>query len=526
MLKIYDAIIIGTGIAGLTAAITLKEAGLNIIVVTKNQQIEETNTNYAQGGIVAWKKDDEPTILYNDIINAGSNNNNNEAVDIFSKEAPILVFDFLIKKAGMQFSNDLNNNLDYTEEAAHSARRILHYQDHTGEKIEEALIKHAKQLSIPILANYTAIDLVTNNHHSTDHQEIYQNREVMGAYILNNNTGRVETFFAQNVILATGGLGNLFQHTTNPPSATGDGMSMAYRAGADIINAEYIQFHPTSLFHKDIKRFLISEALRGEGARLIDHNGRQFMHKYSKLKDLAPRDIVARAIYQEMYENGAEYMLLDLSNYYKGEKPIKERFSRIYDTCLQGGIDITKEPIPIVPASHYFCGGIKVKMSGETTIDNLYAIGEVSCTGLHGANRLASVSLLEGLYWGKKTADCIVEKLLKENNRIELKRYKTIPDWQSPRSSEDFDPILIDQDLKAIQSTMWNYAGIVRTDKGLDRAKADLNYYAHRIFKFYKEAKLNRRIIELRNAIVCSQIIVNAAIHNKKSLGCHFIKQR
>ncbi|MBN1216114.1 MAG: FAD-binding protein, partial [Candidatus Lokiarchaeota archaeon] len=268
-----------------------------------------------------------------------------------------------------------------------------------------------------------------------------------------------------------------------------------------------------------------SESLRGEGAKLLDPNKKEFMHKYSSDKELASRDIVARAIYEEMYKTGSEYMLLDLASNYKGDIPIKERFSKIYNTCLSGGIDITKEPIPIVPASHYFCGGIKVDLNGRSSIDNLYAIGEASCTGLHGANRLASVSLLEGLFWGKNAALDILNKINKDNNVIKKFRFQNIPDWQFPKYKEKFDPILMDQDRNAIKSTMWNYAGIIRTLKGLERANADLSYFAHRIFRFYQEAKLDRSIIELRNSIVSSQIIVKAAIHNNKSLGCHYIQE-
>ncbi len=523
MRKYFDVIVIGTGISGLTTCIYLKEAGLNVVAVTKMDLIEDTNTNNAQGGIVAWKEDDNSEQLANDIINAGNKFNNIDAVKLFANESPKLVFDFLINKIGIDFSKDSNNKLDYTEEAAHSSRRILHYQDHTGDKIQKSLIEYAKKIKIPIYNSSTAIDLITNNHHSLDHQELYKPREVMGVYLLNNKKEEVDTLFAEKVVLASGGIGNLYQYTTNPSCATGDGMSMAFRTGADIINAEFIQFHPTSLFHKDIKRFLISESLRGEGAKLIDHNGNRFMHKYSSLKELAPRDIVTRAVYEEMYKKGKEYMLLDLFNNYKGKIPIKERFSRIYETCLKGGIDITKQPIPIVPASHFFCGGVKVDITGKSSVKNLYAVGEVSCTGLHGANRLASVSLLEGLYWGKNCAMDII-KILSNGKNINKNRLNRIPDWKMPKNIVDFDPLLINQDWQAIKSTMWNYAGIIRTEKGLERAKADLSYYDHRIFSFYKEARLNRDIIELRNAIVSSQIIVNSAIHNKKSLGCHFIK--
>lgn len=521
MRKKFDVIIIGSGIAGLTSAIYLKEAGLDVAVLTKEKEISETNTNYAQGGIIAWKKGDSPQKLKQDILTAGCNYNNIEAVELFAKKGPELVFDFFIDKIGLEFSKTSQGNLDYTEEAAHSDRRVLHFEDHTGDKIESSLIDYAHKIGITFYLDHTAIDLITNEHHSQDIQELYKDREVMGVYALDNDLGDVVTFFSDKVILATGGIGNLYQHTTNPQLASGDGMSMAYRAGAEIINAEFIQFHPTSLFHKDIKRFLISESLRGEGAKLLNHEGEKFMERYApKMKDLAPRDVVSRAIYAEMGRTGSEYMLLDIASYYQGEVPLEKRFSKIYQTCLEGGLDITKEPIPIVPAAHYFCGGVKVDLLGKTSINNLYAIGEVSCTGVHGANRLASASLLEGLLWAKLAADDIVQ----DESKIKNSRFEAIPDWKKPEHVDDFDPLLLVQDWKAIQMTMWNYAGIIRTRKGLQRAKADLEYYSHRIFKFYKKARLDREMISLRNAVVNASIIVRAALRNSKSIGCHFIK--
>lgn len=290
-------------------------------------------------------------------------------------------------------------------------------------------------MGVKFLVDYTAIDLITNNHHSRNTQELYREREVMGIYAHNNKKEEAETFFAQSVVLATGGIGNLYYHTSNPVSATGDGISMAHRAGADIINAEFVQFHPTTLFHKDIKRFLISESLRGEGARLKDHDGNEFMYEYSEMGDLAPRDVVARAIYDRMSKTGKEYMFLDIANYYNGRLPLEERFSMIYSTCKKGGIDITREPIPIVPAAHYFCGGIKTDIKGRSSLKNLYAVGEASCTGLHGANRLASTSLLEGLLWGKSAAEDIISKRYKINGR----RFNSIPDWEKPNYTEEFD---------------------------------------------------------------------------------------
>jgi L-aspartate oxidase len=515
----YDVVIVGSGLAGLTTAVYLKKSGLNVVVMTKESNIHETNTFYAQGGIIASRDDDSAELLRNDLLRAGSGYNNLSAVDFFVRSGPSLVFDFLVDEVGIQFSRSEEGKIDYTEEAAHSSRRIVHYEDHTGDKIEESLVAYAMKLGVEFLTDYTAIDLITNNHHSRDPQEIYREREVMGVYALNNRQGMIEAFFSNSVVLATGGTGNLYYHSTNPVSATGDGMSMAHRSGADIINAEFVQFHPTSLYHRDIKRFLISESLRGEGARLTDHQGNNFMHEYSELGDLAPRDVVSRAVYERINRSGKEYMLLDIANHYKGREPLEKRFSKIYNTCIKGGIDITKEPIPITPAAHYFCGGIKTNTAARTSLKNLYAVGEVSCTGLHGANRLASASLLEALLWGKAAA----EDISRNSRPIKKNRFHTIPDWERPANAESFDPLLIDQDMKAIQLTMWNYAGIIRTSKGLARAQADLDYYAHRILKFYKSAVINKEIIELRNAVVSSQLIVTAALKNSKSVGCHYV---
>jgi len=516
--KIYDAIILGTGIAGLSAAIHLKQEGKDVLLLTKNADPNENNTYWAQGGIIAHRQGDSPESLAGDLMEAGCHYNNQSAVKSFSQDGPKLVFDLLVEQAKVPFNKDSSGHWDYTEEAAHSARRILHFEDRSGEAIQNSLLDYARELDIEIRHSFTGVDLITNNHHSTDHQELYKPREVMGIYALNNITKEVHTLLSHSVVLATGGVGNLYQFTTNNSSSTGDGLSMAYRTGADIINSEFIQFHPTSLYHRDIRGFLISESLRGEGARLINHQGKAFMTDYHPDADLAPRDIVSRAIYNEMTISGKSYMYLDLASYYKGEVPIEKRFSKIFKTCMEGGIDIRKEPIPIVPAAHYFCGGIKVGTDGRSSIKNLYAVGEVSCTGLHGANRLASSSLLEGLLWGKYAAESIANR----KTTLSKERFEKIPLWETPQGEEEPDPLLLKQDLRLIQLTMWNYVGIVRDKRGLERAKADLDYHSHRIMKFYKEAPLNRYIIELRNAVITAGIITTSALHNKFSLGCHF----
>lgn len=530
---IPDVLVLGTGIAGLTTAIACREAGLSVLVLTKTDEIEECNTNYAQGGIIASAPDDQSSLLEKDILEAGCSVNFREMVGRFSREAPQTVQDFLAGHIGVEFSRDENGDWDYTEEAAHSRRRILHYEDHTGDAIEGGLVAYARKIGVTIRTACTAIDLITTEHHSTDCQERYRDPEVLGVYALDNASGAVETLFARAVVLATGGLGNIFQFTTNPSSASGDGIAMAARAGADIINAEFVQFHPTALFHKDIKRFLISESLRGEGARLLDPSGRPFMERYTAQAELAPRDVVTRAIYEEMGRQGCEYVLLDIANNYRGSEPLEKRFSRIYETCKKGGIDITRQAIPVVPAAHYFCGGIRVGEHGQTSIKRLFAVGEVACTGLHGANRLASTSMLEGLYGGLTTSAFLASRTASagapDNSSpfLELessfsKRCSYIPDWKIPAGAETFEPTLIYQDWKYIKLTMWNHAGIVRTRKGLARAQADLNYHAHRITSFYREAVPTRDIVELRNAVETARIIVSHAIHREYSVGCHY----
>jgi L-aspartate oxidase len=373
--------------------------------------------------------------------------------------------------------------------------------------------------NITFFPSHIVIDLITNTHNSRDSQQRYKQKTVIGAYIFNEGSVEIDIFFAPSVIIATGGVGNLFLHTSNPTGATGDGTAMAYRIGAEILNAEYIQFHPTILFHRDVERFLISESLRGEGARLKNRHGDFFMEKYEpRLKDLAPRDEVSRAIFREMESDGSHFVFLDTG----GMKHIslEDRFPGIFHECREVGINIITDPIPVVPAAHYFCGGIKVDLHGSTSISGLYAIGEASCTGLHGANRLASMSLLEGLFFGNKVIDSIIN----QRKEIPDALRKSIADWICPSREEEFDPILINQDMLNIQTTMWNYAGIIRKQKRLVRALSDLNYLSHRIEKFYKQAKITRKIIELRNSVLTATLIVRAAFANKISRGCHFIE--
>jgi L-aspartate oxidase len=318
--------------------------------------------------------------------------------------------------------------------------------------------------------------------------------------------------------LATGGVGNVFLHTSNPAGATGDGVAMAFRAGCDIINAEYVQFHPTVLFHRDLKRFLITEAMRGEGARLMNRQGEYFMPRYNQVQqDLAPRDEVARAIYHEMGGQGG-YVLLDATLIKHVD--VEQRFPSIWRQCKDLDIDLRKDPIPVVPAAHFFCGGIKVDLDGQTDLEGLYAVGENACNGVHGANRLASVSLLESLVFGVRAGRHIAG----QGKRLDQALLASIPAWQPPRTEVEFDPMLIQSDLASIQTTMWNYVGIIRTKHRLARAISDLSYLDHRIQSFYRQARINPEIVELRNSIATGMIIAQAAFKNGVSLGCHTLQ--
>ncbi len=517
-----DVLIIGTGIAGCCSALKLAEEKLNVTIITKMSDPQESNSNYAQGGIVGKVKNDSPELLAKDIYIAGAYLGNDKAIKMLSEEGPQMVPDFLINKVGVNFSKNKNDSMHYTSEGAHSKRRIYHSMDHTGRNIEEKLIEKVKQNKyITLIPNQMAIDLITTRHHSKDKLSVYYTNECLGAYVFDSVDNKVRMFFAKKTILATGGLGNIFLYTSNPCCSTGDGLAMAYRAGANIINAEYIQFHPTTLFHRDSNRFLITESLRGEGAKLKNLKGEYFMKNYDKRKDLAPRDIVSRAIYEELLKTEKGYVFLDLSDVIKQGVNIEQRFPTIYKKCKRLGIDMNNDLIPIVPAAHYFCGGIQVNLNGESNLKNLYAVGEVSCTGLHGANRLASVSLLEAVVWGVKSAEHISKFIDNHDNTI---HYTKVSQWKGVNGYENVDPVLILQDWLTIKTTMWNYTGIVRTKKRLLRANADLNYLSHRIEKFYKESSLTKELIELRNGIIASLIIVKAALKNEESIGCHFRK--
>jgi len=514
-----DVLVIGCGIAGCSAALEAAKTGLKVAVISKSTRADETNTHYAQGGIVSMGKGDHPELLEEDIIQAGDGINNPEAVKILASQAKKLVDRILIKELGISFTRSSPDSLDYAQEGGHSLRRILHVKDTTGLTIEDHFLKALKrQRNVTLMTGHTAVDLLTVPHHSKDPVAYYKKPQCIGAYVLDNRTGKVKTFLANQTVLATGGCGAVFLNTSNPPSAIGAGYAMAYRAAVRIVNMEYIQFHPTILYHRDADGFLISEAVRGEGARLKTRDGKTFMEKYSPQVDLAPRDEVARAIYEEMVNTNSNYVLLDLASYSTVDIP--KRFPNIYKTCLRYGIDITREPIPVVPAAHYSCGGVLVDSWGKTSLDGLYAVGETACTGVHGANRLASTSLLEGLVWGTRAAQDIARRF---NDAVPYKASEIHP-WYYSEEEEGTDPALINQDWLTIRSTMWNYAGIIRTAKRLQRAKSDLEYLMHRIEDFYREARMDGGVVALRQGIQVALLITRAALSNPISRGAHFRK--
>jgi L-aspartate oxidase len=542
----YPALVIGTGIAGLTTAFALATAGIKVLLVTKATDPADCNTLWAQGGIIYQGENDTPAKLIADIIRAGAGISNEEAVHFLAEEGPQVVKQLLLDEVHVPFTTTVEGELDLTQEGAHSVSRIIHAGDATGRAIETSLLNRVKsEPNITMATDVTAIDLLSTHHHPTDIQVRYRlTNECVGAYLLDNKTNDVYTIFADFTVLATGGIGQIYLHTTNTRNSLGDGVVMASRAGARIMNAEYVQFHPTALADKKANHFLISEALRGEGARLRNQRGEYFMERYApEMKDLAPRDVVARAIVEEMTRNKDEFVYLDLANFYHGPQEIPERFPNIRAACAAIGVDIERDPIPVVPAAHYFCGGILVNTRGETTLSRLYAIGETSCSGLHGANRLASTSLLEGLTWGYYAAQSIREKLTRPASSASASAHRafsslepgsgtfpdsivsTIPDWQPPGKENLEDPALILQDWTTIQHTMWNYVGIVRTYERLKRALADMQHLGNRLTKYYHESTISKSIVELFHGQQMSSIVATAAIRNPRSTGAHFRKE-
>ncbi len=517
---IVDLLILGSGVAGCAAALeAARHPELSIVIVTPATEPQEANTYYAQGGIIGRGPDDSAELLMQDLYRAGAEANYPPAVQLLAEQGPRLLKEYLIDIAGVEFEQDEGGMLAYTREASHSTERILHVGDATGRAIEERMIAAVRQrTNAALLTRHTAVDLITPSHHSRNPRDVYAPVSCVGAYVLDQETGRVRRMLARKTVLATGGLGQIFLHTTNPRGARGDGLAMAYRAGARIVNAEYVQFHPTAFYHRTAPRFLISEAVRGEGARLVNATGEHFMERYAPVwKDLAPRDVVARSIHLEMIERGISNVYLDLRSVMSPER-IRERFPTIYETCLSYGVDITRELIPVVPAVHYFCGGVWVDEWGRSTVRNLYAAGEVSCTGVHGANRLGSASLLEGVVWGSRAAKDAVARLADGLPCDPA----DIPPWDDSQLYYETDPALLQQDMETIRRTMWYYVGLIRATYRLRRAIDDLRHMQREIDFFYRHTHVSDELIGLRNAVQVALIIARAAWENKTSRGCHY----
>ncbi len=518
-----DVLIIGCGIAGATAALTLAQnPNRKITIITREPDPQESNTRYAQGGIIGRGIDDSPDKLANDIIAAGAGASLPEAARILAEEGPAILQKVLIELAGIRFDASSDGGPEYGMEAAHSCRRILHVGDGTGQAIITGLLAKIKHYpNIKILTRLTAVDLITFPHHSRDPLQTYQPVSCHGVYAFDREERTIHRYFSAVTILATGGIGRIYFNTTNPYGARGDGLAMAHRAGARIENAEYVQFHPTSLSSPGVEGFLISEAVRGEGGVLLTPNGRPFMADYSpQWKDLAPRDVVARAIHNQMETNGYSHVLLDIASHMEAEA-IRVRFPNIYAKCMSVGIDITKEPIPVVPAAHYFCGGVLVDGVGRTSIENLYAVGECSCTGLHGANRLASTSLLEGLTWGYRSAQQIEGKL-KDQPPFLFAHSEEVPQWDESNLTAAPDASLIQGDMQTIRNIMWHYVGLERTTERLMRAIRELRHMWSEIETFYRTTRLSDGLIGLRNSVEVSLIVARSALHNRQSRGCHY----
>ncbi|MCB9644154.1 MAG: L-aspartate oxidase [Myxococcales bacterium] len=513
-----DVLVIGSGIAGATAALQLADAGVDVLMVTRAREPEESNTYYAQGGIIYEGKGDSKALLIEDLERAGAGHCNPEAVALLASEGPRLVREILLEKVGVDFDHTRDGDLSLVREGSHAASRIIHAADATGKAIEIALLRKLKQHPhVTILSGHTAIDLLTPSHHSQNRLAVYEPHACVGAYVLDQTSGEVLCCLAKKTVLATGGLGQIFLRTTNPQGARGDGLAMAYRAGARVINAEFVQFHPTAFYMQDAARFLISEAVRGEGARLVDAAGTPFMQRYdAEWKDLAPRDVVARSIHREMLQHAVSHVYLDLRSYIERDR-ILQHFPNIHQKCLQYGVDITKDLVPVVPAAHYACGGVWADGAGRTTLQHLYAIGEVSCTGVHGANRLASASLLEALVWGARAAEDICAVLPETTFSPRLE----IPPW-TYIGSELPDPALVSQDMSSIKHIMWNYVGLVRTTRRLERAIRELRNLETEIEEFYRAARIHDSLIGLRNAVRTALIVAQAAWTNRRSMGCHY----
>ncbi len=522
MTHTYDFLIIGSGIAGLTFALRVAPYG-SVAIITK-EGVMDSNTSVAQGGIASvFDELDSFDFHIQDTLSSGEGLCHKEVVEMVVKNAPERIQDLI--SLGVNFNISAKQDpetgtplLDLGREGGHSKKRIVHAEDMTGREIERVLVSHIKaHENITLFENHIAIDLITfstrmkRGQITTTHEDF-----CCGAYVLDEITTQVKTFGAKITLLATGGAGKAYLYTSNPDIATGDGIAMGYRAGSTLANLEFVQFHPTCLYHPEAKNFLISEAVRGDGGILIDESGNRFMEKHDPMKELACRDVVARAIDTELKKSGADSVFLDISH--KKNEFVRNRFPNIYAKCLQFGIDITQEPIPVVPAAHYMCGGIVTDLFGRTDINQLFAIGETACTGLHGANRLASNSLLEALVYAHNASSAAIDSLKKP----ELKTIHDLPIWDEVGTTDSDEVIMVSHNWDEIRRLMWNYVGIVRSNKRLARAQRRIEIIQNEIQEYYWNFKVEAGLIELRNIATVAELIIKSASYRKESRGLHY----
>ena len=513
MVHRFDVLVIGSGIAGLSCALKASRFA-SVAIITKKEKAE-SNTNYAQGGIAAVMSSVDSFELHKrDTMTTGVGLCHEDAVDVMVREGPGRLRELM--ELGVRFTQT-GRALDLGREGGHSVNRIVHAQDLTGREIERALLHAISQSpNIFVFENHHAIDLLTE--HSLEQKRVIDRSNIhcWGAYVLNEAARRVDIFLAKAVMLSTGGLGQVYLHTTNPMIATGDGVAIAHRAGATIANMEFIQFHPTTLYDSGSPSFLISEAVRGHGGVLKTRDGEEFMQRYDERKSLAPRDIVARAIDTELKKRGDDFVLLDLRHLSADE--VRDHFPHIYETCLNRfHLDITKEPIPVVPAAHYSCGGVVSDLQGRTSISGLFVSGEVSMTGVHGANRLASNSLLEALVFSDRATQCTAEFLRSYTDGV-----PNVREWDDSGTINAEEWVLISHNRREIQQIMWDYVGIVRSDLRLERAFRRLVLLQGEVETFYKKTKVSEELLELRNLTLCATLIVRCAMKRKESRGLHF----
>ncbi|NIF30536.1 L-aspartate oxidase [Enterobacter sp. Cy-643] len=508
---VCDVLIVGSGAAGLSLALRLAQTS-KVIVLSKGP-VNEGSTFYAQGGIAAvFDETDSIASHIDDTLIAGAGICDPDAVEFVASNAKHCV-QWLIDQGVMFDTHTLANGEEsyhLTREGGHSHRRILHSADATGKEVETTLVgKALNHPNIRIIERSNAVDLIIS-----DKIGLPGTRRVVGAWIWNRNLEKVETCRAKSVVLATGGASKVYQYTTNPDIASGDGIAMAWRAGCRVANLEFNQFHPTALFHPQARNFLLTEALRGEGAYLKRPDGSRFMPEFDDRAELAPRDIVARAIDHEMKRLGADCMYLDISH--KPEAFVRQHFPTIYEKLLGLGIDLTKDPVPVVPAAHYTCGGVMVDEHGRTDVDGLYAIGEVTYTGLHGANRMASNSLLECLVYGWSAAEDILKRL------PYARESKTLPDWDDSRVDNPDEQVVIQHNWHELRLFMWDYVGIVRTTRRLERALRRITMLQQEIDEYYANFRVSNNLLELRNLVQVAELIVRCAMQRKESRGLHY----